>query len=838
MNKTSKLIEAQYYHRLLNDYWIIGKVRLVSFIAISIAILFLTSVTQVHASADTAQAGLPHQIQKEILIVGSEQDYPPFSTGMTDAYAGGFTVELWKAVADEAGLSYTIRVNIFRDVLQNFKDGKTDVLINLARSEERDQFADFTVPHVIVNGAVFTRKGESSIRSEDDLVGKSVIVLNADLAHDYALTKGWGHHIVLVDTVAEGFRLLASGKHDAILIGKLPGMQTVLNLGLSDIKVLKFKVGFAQKFGFAVHEGQSDLLAKINEGLAITKTNGTYDVLYQKWFGIYEVKDVGFQDLLKYIVPIILFFLGVGGYFLYQRQVERKQAVEQLQENEQRTRLALDASTDGVWDWNIKTGKVIFSDKWCRSLGYKPNEVTNDVNFWLEVLHPDDKEKTLKAVNDHLEGKTQTFIYENRLKKKSGNYRDNIDRGQVFEWDDDGKPLRMIGTDTDITERKQLQAQLQHSQKLDSLGVLSGGIAHNFNNILSIIIGYCDLTKMNFETAEKNIPIIAKAAERAVAISHQMMAYTGKEKLTKTKVNIARQVGEVIVMMKSSLSENAVIRTNLSASIPMIEGDVSQLNQVVVNLIINASEAIGTAQGEVTVSLDKFDVIAGKTLEDYNGKPTPSGEYVCLEVTDNGCGMDEATISRLFEPFYTTKFTGRGLGMSAVLGIIQSHGGFLQLFSEQGQGTTFKVYLPVLVDELTTDKTESSSTASESWQGSGTILLVEDEDEVRFIAKELLKMFGFTVLEAVNGKEALEMYQKNAADIMLVFTDIGMPVMDGYELVEKLKKLKPELPIIISSGYGDAEVSARIGRDNIAGIISKPYNSDKLQEVLKSVVKG
>ncbi|MFT5520227.1 MAG: PAS domain S-box-containing protein [Enterobacterales bacterium] len=838
MNETSKLIEAQYYPRLLNHYWIIGKVRLVSFIAISIAILFLTSVTQVHASADTAQAGLPHQTQKEILIVGSEQDYPPFATGMTDAYAGGFTVELWKAVADEAGLSYTIRVNPFRDVLQNFKDGKTDVLINLARSEERDQFADFTVPHVIVRGAVFVRKGESSIRSMDDLVGKSIIVLNADLAHDYALTKGWKQQLVLVDTTAEGFRLLASGKHDAILIGKLPGMQTVLNLGLSDIKVLKFKVGFAQKFGFAVHEGQSDLLAKINEGLAITKANGTYDVLYQKWFGIYEVKDVGFQDLLKYIIPIILFFLGVGGYFLYQRHVERKQAEEQLQEIEERTRLALDASTDGVWDWNIKTGEVIFSDKWCRSLGYEPNEVTNDVNFWLETLHPDDKEKTLKAVNDHFEGKTQAFVYENRLKKKSGNYRDNIDRGQVFEWDEDGKPLRMIGTDTDITEQKQLQSQLQHSQKLDSLGVLSGGIAHNFNNILSIIIGYCGLTKMNFETAEKNIPIIEKAAEQAAALSRQMMAYAGKEKASMSKFNIGKEVDETASMLKATLPQNAVIKTELSAKNLMIKGNPSQLHQLVMNLIINASEAIGTEQGEVNVSLAKLEVIASKTFEDYNGKPIISGQYVCLEVTDNGCGMDETTKSKIFEPFYTTKFTGRGLGMSAVLGIINSHGGAIQLFSQLGQGTTFKVYLPALVDELRGSSDEGSSTSKAAWQGSGTILLAEDEEQVRFIAKELLEMFGFTVLEAINGKEALELYQTNAEDITLVLTDIGMPIMDGYALVDELKKLNPELPIIISSGFGDAEVKARIRSDNIAGIARKPYDSDKLRAVLKSVVNS
>jgi PAS domain S-box-containing protein len=833
MNKTRKLIEAQYYPRLLNNYWIIGKVRLVSFIAISIAILFLTLVTQVHASADTVQAVLPHQTQKEILIVGSEQDYPPFSTGMTDAYASGFTVELWKAVADEAGLSYTIRVNPFKDVLQNFKDGKTDVLINLARSEERDQFADFTVPHVIVHGAVFTRKGESSIRNEDDLVGKSVIVLNADLAHDYALTKGWGHHIVLADTVAAGFRLLASGKHDAILIGKLPGMQTVLELGLSNIKVLKFKVGFAQKFAFAVHEGQPELLAKINDGLAIIKANGTYDLLYQKWFGIYEAKDVGFQDLLKYIIPIILFFLGVEGYFLYQRHVERKEFTAKLQfiTNQPSVFLA---------QFDRNKNYTFVNESYAKLFGCKPVDVIG--KHAREILGEEGFDFACPNMDIALSG--QDVVYDLTLST-------TLERSATFtahyspEYDKANNVVGFIAAITDITERKQaeeekleLQLQLQHSQKQDSLGQLSGGIAHNFNNILAIIIGYCDLTKRNFETANKNIPIIEKAAERAAELCRQMMAYAGKDKLSLTKLNIATQVDETIIMMKSSLPQNAVIKFNLSASIPMIEGDVSQLNQLVINLIINASEAIGTAQGEVNVSLDRIEIIAGKAFKDFDDNPIPPGEYVCLEVTDSGCGMDEATQSRIFEPFFTTKFTGRGLGMSAVLGIIKSHGGVLQLFSQPSQGTTLKVFLPALLNEPTGDENQSSSTASESWQGSGTILLVEDEDEVRFITKELLKMFGFTVLEAVNGKEALEMYQKNAAEIMLVFTDIGMPVMDGYDLVEKLKNLKPELPIIISSGFGDAEVNARIGSDNIAGIISKPYKADKLREVLKSVMAG
>jgi len=397
----------------------------------------------------------------------------------------------------------------------------------------------------------------------------------------------------------------------------------------------------------------------------------------------------------------------------------------------------------------------------------------------------------------------------------------------------------------DITARKKaeeekllFEQQMQHTQKLESLGVLSGGIAHDFNNILAIIMGYCSLTKMDYETTGQNILEIEKAAERAAALCRQMLAYAGKAQITKSQVNMWTLVDEMVTMLKATLPQNAVIKPDLSTGIPIIEGDTSQLRQVVMNLIINSSEAIGTEQGEITVSLTNITVRADHPEKDYHGKEITPGKYVCLEVTDTGCGMDEETKWRIFEPFYTTKLTGRGLGMSAVLGIINSHNGALQLFSQFGQGTTFKVYLLVPASDSNGNENHNQSNPLVPWQGSGTILLVEDEDQIRQLAKIMLQKFGFTVLEAVNGKEALEVYQKNCAEIRMVLTDMGMPVMDGYALFPALKQLNPRLPIVISSGFGDADVISRIGRDNIAGIISKPYNSIQLRDVLMDVVEG
>jgi diguanylate cyclase (GGDEF)-like protein/PAS domain S-box-containing protein len=297
-----------------------------------------------------ANAATPHSATA--LIVNSEQDYPPFSISMTDSEAGGFTVDLWKAVAEEAGLSYNVHVHPFHQVLREFREKKADVLINLAISDERRHFADFTVPHVVVNGAVFVRKDTGNIRSEKDLAGKSILVVNGDLAHDYAISRGWKKQLVLVDTAAAGLELLDSGKHDAMLLSKLTGMQTLRANRLANVEALGFKAGFAQRFAFAVHKGESELLGRLNEALAVTKSNGTYDALYLKWFGVYEVKELHLGDYLGAIVTTLATLLLGFGILFHRRQLERARAKNKY-------RNLYDQSPDMFVTVDIHSGKIV-----------------------------------------------------------------------------------------------------------------------------------------------------------------------------------------------------------------------------------------------------------------------------------------------------------------------------------------------------------------------------------------------------------------------------------------------------------------------------------------------
>jgi len=442
--------------------------RLLSLLSLLFILLFTSNATfalTAGSTVSTQENSLPvTQIQNPTLIVGSEQDFPPFATGMTDETAGGFTVELWKEVAAEADLNYTIRVLPFHQILQEYKAGKIDVLINLAQSEKRKKFTGFTVPHVVVHGAIFVRKGESSIRSERDLTGKSIIVLNADLAHDYAVSKGWKQQLVPVSTAEKGLRLLSSGSHDVMLLSKLTGMQTLQATGLTNIKALKAKAGYSQKFSFAVHKDRPELLAKINESLAITKANGLYDTRYEKWFAVYDEKEIGLRDLLKYIIPVVLIFTSILAYSFYRHRAERKQAELKLIENEERWKFALEGTKDGVWDWNIETGEVFFSSGLKAMMGYDDADIAPDIKEWVKRIHPDDKKISWSTLNKHFNHEEDHYMSEHRLLCKDGTYKWILDRGKVVTWTKHNKPLRMIGTHIDLSERKAAERSLKKSE--------------------------------------------------------------------------------------------------------------------------------------------------------------------------------------------------------------------------------------------------------------------------------------------------------------------------------------------------------------------------------------
>ncbi|OGT98992.1 MAG: hypothetical protein A2079_02240 [Geobacteraceae bacterium GWC2_48_7] len=383
-------------------------------------------------------------------------------------------------------------------------------------------------------------------------------------------------------------------------------------------------------------------------------------------------------------------------------------------------------------------------------------------------------------------------------------------------------------------ERNQLEKQLLQAQKMESLGVLAGGIAHDFNNLLMVIIGNLELAKIRVQKespAIDNIRDAEAAATRAADLTKQMLAYSGKGKFVIEEIDINHLMDEMLHLLQVSISKKAVLRFNLAQNLPSVEADATQLRQIVMNLVINASEAIGDRSGVIAISTGCMDCDKRYLKDMWLDENITEGLYVYLEIADTGCGMDKETMSKVFDPFFTTKFTGRGLGMAAVLGIIRGHKGAIKIYSEPGKGTTFKILLPASNRPVEIFNGQSQQN---NWKGSGTVLLVDDEETVRGIGAEMLKELGFIPLTAHDGRDALAIFRETP-DINFVILDLTMPHMDGEQCFRELRQINANVKVIMTSGYNEQEVTQKFVGKGLAGFIQKPYKLSVLRETIRSM---
>ena len=384
-------------------------------------------------------------------------------------------------------------------------------------------------------------------------------------------------------------------------------------------------------------------------------------------------------------------------------------------------------------------------------------------------------------------------------------------------------------------ERQEMERRMQHVQKLESLGVLAGGIAHDFNNLLLVMLGHADLALAELpqmSPARGNIAEMERAARRAADLCRQMLAYSGKGKFVIESVSLSELVSEMVHLLKASISKKVTLSLHLQENLPAIDGDPAQMQQILMNLITNASEAIGEQPGVLTVATGAMHCSRAYLDEIMLDKDLPEGEYVYLEVSDTGCGMDSETTKRVFEPFFTTKFTGRGLGMAAVLGIVRGHKGAIRLYSEPGHGTTFRVLFPAS-RKAAPPAARTDVSSDSGWKGSGFVLLVDDEATILALGGHMLERMGFSVLTANDGQEALEVFREHQDGISLVLLDLTMPKMDGEETFRELRRLDPKVRVVMTSGYTEYDVATRFVGQGLSGFIQKPYTSASLQACLQ-----
>lgn len=408
-----------------------------------------------------------------------------------------------------------------------------------------------------------------------------------------------------------------------------------------------------------------------------------------------------------------------------------------------------------------------------------------------------------------------------------------------------GDDLRIISLCHDISERRQteeekaiLDQQMQHAARLESLGVLAGGIAHDFNNILMIMLGNAELSMADIpphSPARDCIKEIITGGLRAAELCQQMLAYSGKTSLSIEQVNLGPLVEEMTHLLKTSITNKADLVMYIDRETPPLLADPSQLRQIVMNLIINASEAIGDGSGIISISVGSIHCDEDYLKSTHLTNSLVPGNYVQMQVTDTGCGMDPDTLLRIFEPFYTTKFTGRGLGLAAVMGIVRSYHGALKVYSEPGKGTTFNILFPA-IEVPEPSITDNPDLLPNTWSGTGVILFVDDEVLIRTMGVRFLKRIGFSVITAVDGINAVDIYREHGAEIDLVMLDMTMPRMGGAEVYHQLREMNPDVQVLIMSGYSKEDISARFEDKALVGVLQKPFTLNSLREMLKEVM--
>ena len=385
-------------------------------------------------------------------------------------------------------------------------------------------------------------------------------------------------------------------------------------------------------------------------------------------------------------------------------------------------------------------------------------------------------------------------------------------------------------------DRTALERQLFQAQKMESLGVLAGGIAHDFNNLLMGVLGHAGLAleQLNpLHPARRNLEAIQKAGQRAADLTRQMLAYSGRGQFVVRNLDLTAQVEEMLHLLEVSLPKTVVLKLDLRRGLPAISADAAQVQQVIMNLVINAAEAIGETSGLITLATGAQHLDAAMTRALLVGQEVTPGTYVYLEVSDTGCGMDPETIGRIFEPFFNTKFTGRGLGLSAIMGIVRGHKGALKVYSEVGRGTTFKVLFP---SQGLMQEPASPESGEVAWRGTGLILVVDDDETVRSVARQALELKGFEVLEAEDGLVALTLLQRRGKDISLVLLDMTMPHMGGEATFREMRQVQPEIRVILSSGYNEQEAMSRFMGKGLKGFLQKPYGPRELLAKVQSVL--
>ncbi len=510
---------------------------------------------------------------------------------------------------------------------------------------------------------------------------------------------------------------------------------------------------------------------------------------------------------------------------------------QELGDSERRYRSLFDAIPDMVFVLDDADRLIQVNGQVARELGRDPDDL--DRLNMLELVAPGMAPDTVLGIEEIREAGFGNF--ETHLLGPDGSKLTVEITGAATE---DGGATALLMVARNVTtkraeeeQQRRFAQQLAHSQRLESLGVLAGCIAHDFNNLLVGILGNASLALLDIPTEApycESIDQIQIAAKRAAELTQQILTFSGRGNIVMESLDLSELVSEMGKLLDPAVSKKARISYLLQPRLMSVKADASQLRQVVMNLMMNASDALNGDSGVIHVETSEVEISGDALREYYLGEAAVPGTYVCLEVEDDGCGMDEQSMSQIFDPFYTTKVDGRGLGLAATLGIIRAHGGLLSVISEPGRGTRFRVLLPG-TERIVADDQPTREIRPQPWRGGGTVLIVDDESAVRSLAGAALRRGGFDVVEAANGSDGLRLLRSHQS-VSVVLLDLEMPELDGVQVLEQLRVDHPQLPVLLSSGYTDESLPLGTLDDVHTDFLTKPYTPMDLIEAASALL--
>jgi len=786
------------------------------------------------------------------LLVRGDHNYPPYEF-QTEEGASGFNVEIMRAVAEVMGLDIEVRLGPWREVRSDLEAGRIDVLTGMFHSEDRDLKVDFCASHLVVSHAVFVRR-DSEVERLDDLRGREIIVEAGDIMHDFASANGLSDRIIAVDDQAEALRLLASGRHDGALLGKLAGLYLAKKFGLTNIKTVGPPI-FPQEYCLAVKEGDRKLLDTLNEGLSIIKATGKYDQIYRRWFGEFdrrfsleEIKRIGTMVLAPLVILlsaaliwslILKRRLSARTDELQRELAERKRMEEALAGSERRYRELFNNISDLIVSHDLDGRIINISPSVAETLGFGPEElIGRSIDEFIPPEHrPAFQEEYLVHLRDR--GQTEGVF---AVIGKTGELH-LLEYRSVFVGQSDQGGNYVTTSAREVTERirarrelRRMQRQLIQSQKMEAVGTLASGIAHDFNNLLQVISGYVQLFQFKNgldPTGKEYLSAIETAVRRAADLVRRLLAFSRKTEGNFRPINLNEEINQTVKILERTIPKMIEIEIRLTPDLPPIIGDSNQLEQVILNLASNAKDAMPEG-GKIIIETEQATLNHHYTREHFGVEP---GDYVLLRFTDTGQGMDTKTAGRIFEPFFTTKPVGQGtgLGLSVIYGVVKAHKGHISFYSAPGRGTTFNVYFPVPLSAESTE-TPEKKIGEKIKGGIETILLADDERPILEMVEDLLQSQGYSVLAASTGEEALAIFLEQKDGIDLAILDLGMPGMGGQACLTELLKIKPGVKVIVASGYWADSNGQKALQAGARKFISKPYHLIDLLKTVREVL--